>query len=86
MKILLISILATLSLTACGNDDIYTLYRTGVGLPELRIHIATFDSDDSRDAKFKTYNQDNCQIAAQLFQSQPNVSTKYWCEKGAYKK
>ena len=73
-------------LVGCGNDDVYTLYRTGVGLPDLRIHVATFDSDDSKDQKFKTYNQDNCLTGARLFQSQPNVTVTYWCEKGRYKK
>lgn len=73
-------------LAGCGNDEVYTLYRAGVGLPDLRIHVATFDSDDSRDSNFKTYNLDNCRLAANLFQSQLNVTTKYWCEKGRYKK
>jgi len=86
MKILLITIFTALLLSACTNDDVYTLYRSGVGASDLRIHVATFDSSDSKDPKFKTYNQDNCQLAAQLFQSQPNVTVRYWCEKGGYKK
>jgi hypothetical protein len=86
MKKLLILIVTISLLTACGNDDIYTLYRSAVALPELRIHVATFDADDSKDPQFKTYNQDNCLTAANLFQNQPNVTVRYWCEKGRYKK
>ena len=84
----LLPIIFLFGLSACSesNDDIYTLYRSGVGFPDLRIHVATFDSEDSKNSKFKTYNQDNCQTASQLFQSQPNVTVKYWCEKGRYKK
>jgi hypothetical protein len=83
---LIFGCLLTTLLTACGNDDIYTLYRTGVGFPDMRIHVATFDSSESKDAQFKTYNQDNCQTAIKLFQDQPNVTVRYWCEKGRYKK
>jgi hypothetical protein len=86
MRKLLIPISITFILSACGNDEVYTLYRTGVGFSDMRIHVATFDSDDSRDSKFQTYNLDNCRLAASLFQNQPNVTTKYWCEKGRYKK
>ena len=86
MKKLLILIFLGGLLTACGNENVYTLYRAGVGLPDLRVHVATFDSDDSKQAQFKTYNQDNCQTAMQLFQSQPNVTIRYWCEKGRFKK
>jgi len=86
MKKLLILIFLSLLLIGCGNDEVYTLYRAGVGLPDLRVHVATFDSDDSKQAQFKTYNQDNCLTAMNLFQSQPNVTVRYWCEKGRFKK
>ena len=86
MNKFLISIAIAILLAGCGNDDVYTLYRTSVGFPDLRIHVATFDSDDSKDQQFKTYNLDNCLNGAKLFQSQPNVAVRYWCEKGRYKK
>lgn len=86
MNIRIFSVSIVLLLTACGNDDTYTLYRTGVGYPDMRIHIATFDADDSKKKQFKNYNQENCQIAMKLFQDQQGVTTKYWCEKGRYKK
>jgi hypothetical protein len=46
-----------------------------------RIHVATFDSSYGED-----YNRENCQIALGLFQNQPGVTVRYWCEKGRYKK
>ncbi len=80
-------LIGILLIAGCSqSDDVYTLYRSGVGMPDLRIHVATFDSDDTKDPQFKNYNQSNCQTAQQLFQNQPNVTTKYWCEKGRYKK
>src|SRR3954451_16760414 len=45
-----------------------------------RIHIATFNSSDGED-----YNRENCAIARGLFQSQPGVTVRYWCEKGHYR-
>ena len=62
-------------------DDIsYTLYRNSEAFPDMRIHIATFNSDEN-----KSYNEENCYIAASLFKKQTNV-VKYWCEEGNFKK
>jgi hypothetical protein len=69
------------SVALASNDDVYTLYRdSAVRNSQTRIHIATFDSADGED-----YNKTNCFIAADLFQKQPGVSVRYWCEKGRYK-
>ncbi len=72
-------------LSACGGDSTYTLYRTSpvpIDNPSLqRIHVATFDSYND-----ESYNRENCQVAARLFQSQQGVTVKYWCEKGKFKK
>jgi hypothetical protein len=56
MKKLLILLFLAGLITACGYGDVYTLYRAGVGLPNLKVHVATFDSDDSKNEQFKTYN------------------------------
>lgn len=64
-----------------GDGDTYTLYRTSVMDEHDRIHVATFDA-----AAGEQYNHDNCQIAAELFQKQDGVKTKFWCEKGKYRK
>jgi hypothetical protein len=53
----------------------YTLYRTSLAGDE-RLYIATFAGEGSE------YNRGNCRIAADLFQAQPGVRTKFWCERG----
>jgi hypothetical protein len=68
-----------------SRADAYTLYRNSAldmnadGQSAMRIHIATFDAKESG-----TYNQENCETARKLFQQQPGVTVKYWCEKGRY--
>ncbi|MDK9721247.1 MAG: hypothetical protein OEL53_08700 [Rhodospirillales bacterium] len=73
---------AVFMLSGCNdNRDVYTLYRTSPLDPNMRIHMATFDADESS----PTYNQENCQLAADLFTKQPGVTVRYWCEKGRYR-
>jgi hypothetical protein len=74
---------AALLLGGCAGEDdsSYTLYRNGVSDEAARYHVATFDSRDG-----EKYNQGNCQVAVGLFQSQPGVTTRFWCEKGRYRK
>ncbi|GAB6197614.1 hypothetical protein [Lysobacter xanthus] len=62
-----------------GGADTYTLYRSSLAMGVKRVHVASFDAADGDE-----YNGDNCQLAAQLFQGQAGVETKFWCEKGAY--
>jgi len=82
------TLVAVLIVSGCGNDrgstdpgTAYTLYRNTVveGTPQ-RVHMATFDADENED-----YNRENCQTAAELFQAQPGVMVRYWCEKGRYR-
>jgi hypothetical protein len=47
----------------------------------VRMHIATFDAEEGEE-----YNRENCQIAQDLFQKQPGVKVRYWCEMGRYRK
>ena len=69
-------------ISGCSNDDAsYTLYRNSVTDESMRAHVATFDASDGHN-----YNMRNCQIAQELFQQQPGVKTKFWCEKGRFKK
>ena len=75
-------LLAPWLLTSCEPGDYaFTLYRSSLVRDGTRIHIATFDASDGRD-----YNQTNCQIAADLFQAQPGVTVRYWCELGRFEK
>ncbi len=63
-----------------SEDSVYTLYRDSVLDKSLRIHVATFDADASQ-----AYNKENCEIARDLFEGQPGVTSTYWCEKGYYR-
>jgi hypothetical protein len=58
----------------------YTLYRSSVVEGITRIHVATFNVDGK-----EAYNEENCRLAANLFQAQPGVKTRFWCEKGFFK-
>ncbi|WP_417415856.1 hypothetical protein [Hoeflea sp.] len=69
------------SLASCnGKERSFTLYRNSVLDESMRIHIATFDAKAG-----SAYNEENCDIAADLFQSQPGVTVRYWCEPGLYR-
>ena len=56
-----------------------TLYRSSPLTEGMRIHIATFDTNEGLE-----YNRDNCELARKLFQQQPGVLARFWCEKGLY--
>jgi hypothetical protein len=64
------------------QQGVYTLYRNSLLPGERigRIHVATFDT-----AHGDNYNRGNCDIARQLFASQPGVVVRYWCEPGRFK-
>jgi hypothetical protein len=68
-------------LSACDGGSTYVLYRNSVTDETMRLHVATFDSSDG-----EPYNRGNCDQAKELFQAQPAVKTKFWCEKGRYRK
>ncbi len=74
-------ILISLFLMSCSQNESYTLYRNSVIDKTMRLHVATFDAKDG-----EKYNQENCEIARELFQKQDGVITKFWCEKGVFKK
>ena len=75
-------LVSAILLIACGNSDgSYTLYRNSSIDEHMRIHVATFNAKDGHD-----YNMSNCQIAQELFQKQDGIKTKFWCEKGNFKK
>lgn len=67
--------------SGASDGKTYALYRNSVTDENMRIHVATFDAADG-----ETYNRGNCAQAQMLFQAQPGVKTKFWCEKGAFKK
>lgn len=63
-----------------GDGATYTLYRNSALDQSMRVHVATFDSSDGED-----YNDENCNVAQQLFQRQGGVTVRYWCEKGRFR-
>jgi hypothetical protein len=84
----IVAILVALPATAGADfgsrtlaDKVYTLYRNNVEAPHARTHVATFDAD----ADAKT-NRENCEFVTRLYQAQPGVNVKYWCEKGYYRR
>jgi len=83
------------ALTACGQGSpTWTLYRNGVGGGDERIHMATFDADDTGGGTH-TFNEVNCEAAAQLFyasakskaalEGNEKPPVTYWCEEGIYR-
>lgn len=78
----LAALAAAISLAACELQiSTYTLYRSSAGAgPQLRLHVATFDTADG-----DQYNRENCEVARSLFQAQPGVTVRYWCEQGRYR-
>jgi hypothetical protein len=74
--------LLVVSVVGCSSDSkTFTLYRNSVTDENMRVHVASFNASDG-----EAYNKGNCEQAQQLFQAQPGVKTKFWCEKGAFKK
>ncbi|HSH54147.1 MAG TPA: hypothetical protein VK967_03890 [Methylotenera sp.] len=73
--------LSACSLSGASDGEIFTLYRNSITNENLRIHVATFDASEN-----EAYNRGNCEQAQLLFQAQPDVKTKFWCEKGHFKK
>jgi hypothetical protein len=77
-----------LCITACNEQSAtYTLYRNSPleqdpSSPDyMRVHIASFNTLEGEE-----YNRANCESAKELFQNQTGVLSKFWCEKGTYKK
>lgn len=86
MRARLLALIAWVTLMAAcsvGSSDahVFTLYRNSVTDENMRIHVATFDA-----AEKEEYNRGNCEQAQVLFQAQPGVKVKFWCEKGRYRK
>jgi hypothetical protein len=69
------------SISSPSDSNVFVLYRNSVADENMRIHVATFDSTDG-----ESYNRGNCEQAKELFQAQPGVKTKFWCEKGRFRK
>lgn len=73
--------LAVLASGCSPNNETFTLYRNSVTDENMRVHVASFNAADG-----EIYNKGNCEHAQLLFQAQPDIKTKFWCEKGIFKK
>ena len=56
-----------------------TLYRNSATSAAMRLHVASFDA-----AEGAAYNLENCAKARELFQAQPGITIKFWCEPGRF--
>lgn len=80
-------LLLSMAISACSDSSgpkdemTYVLYRNSVTDDSMRLHVASFDAHDG-----EAYNRGNCEQAQELFQLQPGVKVKFWCEKGRFKK
>ena len=74
------AISATTTAATDDNSVVFTLYRNSAVNGTLRMHVATFDAADG-----KAYNLANCDHAADLFEGQPGVKTRFWCEPGRFR-
>jgi len=84
MRLAIAVLAAAIGLAGCdllATTTSYTLYRSSLLDSNLRVHVATFDVSES-----EGYNRENCELAAKLFAGQPSVQTKFWCEKGRYRR
>lgn len=77
----IVLLLSLVALMAGCDTDTFTLYRNSVTDANMRIHVGSFNAADG-----EAYNRDNCEQAKQLFQTQPGIKIKFWCEKGEFKK
>jgi hypothetical protein len=72
--------IAGVALLGCSDSAVYTLYRNSLVIENARLHVATFDA-----AEGEPYNSEQCLAARDLFQQQPGVRTRFWCEKGRFR-
>jgi hypothetical protein len=80
---LILGVAAALPTAIASTPDhrVATLYRSSMVFENARLHVATFDAAEPFE-----YNWENCQLTAALFQQQPGVEVRYWCEKGRYRR
>ncbi|MFZ4478683.1 MAG: hypothetical protein ACOYNZ_12670 [Rhodoferax sp.] len=59
-----------------SDKDTYTLYRSSVANPKLRVLVAVYDAPNG-----KNYNTQKCRTAQGEYQ-QLAVAERFWCEQG----
>jgi hypothetical protein len=72
-------VLAWVATASSGNErDAYTLYRSSIAAPNMRVRVAIFDT-----ANGKEYNTQKCRAAQDLYQKQ-DAAARFWCEQGSF--
>jgi hypothetical protein len=66
--------------SSSNQRDAYTLYRSYVSAPNVKLRVAVFDTANGKD-----YNTQKCRAAQDLYQRQDDVA-RFWCEQGAFSK
>lgn len=85
MKPVLFLIAALLAASGLQAEETWTLYRSELGQPWVRLHVATFDAYlDRPTAGPAGYNQQNCRLAAEVLRLRTGSAVRYWCEHGRY--
>ena len=72
--------LSIASPSKADSTSTFALIRDSALAPTMRIHVATFDTQEG-----EAYNLENCSLVAVLMQQQPGVTTRFWCERGAFR-
>lgn len=88
-----IVVTVTCFLVACSGSDasedkVFTLYHNLEEYETVRIHVATFDANREPTEVSESFNRSYCEQAQGFFQNElrPGTKTKFWCEKGRFKK
>lgn len=72
-------------LVACSQPtDVWTLYRSSALGPNMRIHVATFDSTGTSAFPGPSYNQAQCNEIADIMRANDPAEKTWWCEPGRY--
>lgn len=83
-------IISCATVSGCADDSgakIYTLYRNSSIANDMRIHVATFDANETD----RFYNRNNCEMSARLrnanvkaFDPDSDQKAGFWCEPGKF--
>jgi hypothetical protein len=82
--VIVAALLAGYARAACPGDEThFRLYRSSAAIHGAAVHVATFNAvqQAAQGGGAAEYNRSNCEIARNLFQSQPDVTVTYWCER-----
>ncbi len=90
VTVLMLTALTACSLSSPSESEPVTLYRNSQVDSSMRIHIATFDAEDSG----QYYNLVNCRLASKVLNANVEAlnpgkeqqTVGFWCEEGNFEK